>query len=107
LTAIALLFAIYLIKPSPFCIFDEMDAPLDDNNTLRFGRILREFANNSQFIVITHSKITMETADILYGITMQEPGVSKLVSARFKGEGKAHPVASPAPEAVAEQAALN
>lgn len=107
LTAIALLFAIYLIKPSPFCIFDEMDAPLDDNNTLRFGRILKEFANKSQFIVITHNKITMETADVLYGITMQEPGVSRLVSARFKGEEKAHPVAPVQRQEIEEEAVVS
>ncbi|MBN1595357.1 chromosome segregation protein SMC [candidate division FCPU426 bacterium] len=88
LTAIALLFAIFLIKPSPFCIFDEMDAPLDDTNTLRFGRILREFAQRSQFIIITHNKITMETADVLYGVTMQESGVSSLISVKFKDQGK-------------------
>jgi chromosome segregation protein len=106
LTAIALLFAIYLIKPSPFCIFDEMDAPLDDTNTLRFSKILKEFAKKSQFIVITHNKITMEAADVLYGVTMQEAGVSKLVSARFKGVEKPL-AAAPSPEAVAEHAAMN
>jgi chromosome segregation protein len=92
LTAIALLFAIFLIKPSPFCIFDEMDAPLDDTNTVRFGRILQEFAKKSQFIVISHNKITMEKADVLYGVTMQEAGVSRIVSVKFKGQTQVQPV---------------
>jgi chromosome segregation protein len=83
LTAIALLFAIYLVKPSPFCILDEVDAPLDDTNIDRFTRILRGFSNNTQFIVVTHNKRTMEATNALYGVTMEEEGVSKLVSVRF------------------------
>jgi chromosome segregation protein len=83
LTAIALLFAIYLVKPSPFCILDEVDAPLDDTNIDRFTRILRKFSDNTQFIVVTHNKRTMEAASALYGVTMEEEGVSKLVSVRF------------------------
>jgi len=83
LTAIALLFAIYLVKPSPFCILDEVDAPLDDANVERFVRLLRDFSKNTQFIVVTHNKKTMEVADCLYGVTMQEPGVSKIVSVRW------------------------
>ncbi|NUN09464.1 MAG: chromosome segregation protein SMC [Ignavibacteriaceae bacterium] len=83
LTAIALLFSIYLVKPSPFCILDEIDAPLDDANVDRFTRILKDFSNNTQFIVVTHNKRTMESADILYGVTMQEEGVSKLVGVKF------------------------
>ncbi len=83
LTAIALLFAIYLVKPSPFCILDEIDAPLDDANIDRFTRILHDFSNDTQFIVVTHNKRTMEAAQTLYGVTMQEEGVSKLVSVRF------------------------
>ncbi len=83
LTAIALLFAIYLVKPSPFCILDEVDAPLDDTNIDRFTRILRKFSDNTQFIVVTHNKRTMEAANALYGVTMEEEGVSKLVSVRF------------------------
>ncbi|MEK7315348.1 MAG: AAA family ATPase, partial [Candidatus Eisenbacteria bacterium] len=86
LTAIALLFAIYLVKPSPFCILDEVDAPLDDANVQRFVRLLRDFSEKTQFIVVTHNKKTMETADCLYGVTMQEPGVSKLVSVRWNRE---------------------
>jgi len=83
LTAIALLFAIYLVKPSPFCILDEVDAPLDDSNIDRFTRILRKFSTDTQFIVVTHNKRTMESANALYGVTMEEEGVSKLVSVRF------------------------
>jgi len=83
LTAIALLFAIYLVKPSPFCILDEVDAPLDDTNIDRFTRILGRFSDNTQFIVVTHNKRTMEAANALYGVTMEEEGVSKLVSVRF------------------------
>ena len=86
LTAIALLFAIYLVKPSPFCILDEVDAPLDDANIDRFVLLLREFSQNTQFIVVTHNKKTMEVADCLYGVTMEEPGVSKLVSVRWNTE---------------------
>ncbi len=83
LTAIALLFAIYLVKPSPFCILDEVDAPLDDSNIDRFTNMLHKFSDNTQFIVVTHNKRTMEAAGAMYGVTMEEKGVSKLVSVRF------------------------
>jgi len=83
LTAIALLFAIYLVKPSPFCILDEVDAPLDDNNINKFTSALKLFADKTQFIVVTHNKLTMEKADYLYGITQAEKGISKLVSLDF------------------------
>ncbi|MCL5268831.1 MAG: chromosome segregation protein SMC [Bacteroidetes bacterium] len=86
LTAIALLFAIYLVKPSPFCILDEVDGPLDDNNTDNYVRMIRQFSNDTQFIVITHNKRTMEAADTLYGVTMEEQGVSKVVAVRFVDE---------------------
>jgi chromosome segregation protein len=79
LTAISLLFAIYLLKPAPFCIFDEVDAPLDDANIDKFNNIIRKFAGESQFIIVTHNKRTMSSTDVIYGITMIEQGVSRLV----------------------------
>ncbi|WP_412060849.1 chromosome segregation protein SMC [Rubrivirga sp. IMCC45206] len=86
LTATALLFAIYLVKPSPFCILDEVDAPLDDANVGRFMRLIRSFADSTQFILVTHNKLTMEAADRMYGVTMPTPGVSRLVGVRFEEE---------------------
>ena len=80
LTGLALLFAIFYFRPSPFCVLDEVDAPLDDANIYRFLRVLRELTSQTQFLVITHNRKTMESADILYGVTMEEPGLSKLVS---------------------------
>ncbi len=82
LTAISMLFAIYLVKPSPFCILDEVDAPLDDVNIGRFIRALKAFSRDTQFILVTHNKKTMEATETLYGVTMEEPGVSKIVSVR-------------------------
>ena len=79
LTATSLLFAIYLLKPAPFCIFDEVDAPLDDNNIDKFNRIIKKFSKDSQFIIVTHNKRTMMNTDVIYGITMPEQGVSKVV----------------------------
>ena len=84
LTAVALLFSIFLIKPTPFCLLDEVDAPLDDANLDRFNAIISTMARNSQFILITHSKRTMELLDRLYGITMEEPGISRVVSVKLK-----------------------
>jgi chromosome segregation protein len=83
LTALALLFAIFRYKPSPFCILDEVDAPLDEVNNERFVRLVRDMARDTQFIVITHSRRTMEAADVLYGVTMEEAGCSRLVSVSF------------------------
>jgi chromosome segregation protein len=83
MTAVALLFAIYMVRPSPFCILDEMDAPLDESNINRFTRVLDRFVNQSQFIIITHNKRTIAKADILYGVTMEERGISKLVGMRL------------------------
>jgi chromosome segregation protein len=83
LTALSLLFAIYLAKPSPFCVMDEVDAPLDEANIGRFVRMLEEFKNDTQFVVITHNPRTIEAADWIYGVTMQEPGVSSIVGVEF------------------------
>lgn len=85
LTATALLFAIYLIKPAPFCILDEVDAPLDDANVGKFTNMIRQFSTESQFIIVTHNKMTMSSVDVIYGVTMQEAGVSKLVPVDFRG----------------------
>jgi len=81
--------AIFQYTPSPFCILDEVDAPLDEANIERLTRLLKEMSHQTQFIVITHAKTTMEAAQALYGVTMQEPGISKLVSVRFKPAGEA------------------
>ena len=90
LTAVALLFALYMVKPSPFCLLDELDAPLDESNIHRFTNLLKQFVAESQFIIITHNKSTVAAADALYGVTMQERGVSKTVSMRFnKDRGEA------------------
>jgi chromosome segregation protein len=80
LVAIALVFSIFRLNPAPFCMLDEVDAPLDDANTTRYARMVKEMSDTVQFIFITHNKITMEMADHLMGVTMQEPGVSRLVT---------------------------
>ena len=80
LTASALLFSLFLVRPSPFCLLDEVDAPLDDTNLLRFNKLIKEMSKRSQVIMVTHNKYTMESSDRLYGVTMEEKGVSKIVS---------------------------
>jgi chromosome segregation protein len=84
MTAVALLLAIFRNKPSPFCLLDEVDAALDEANVNRFTNVLRDFMDKSQFILITHSKRTMACADVLYGITMQESGISRRMAIRFQ-----------------------
>jgi len=94
LTAVALLFALYMVKPSPFCLLDELDAPLDESNIGRFTNLLGKFVDNSQFIIITHNKRTVSAAQAIYGVTMEERGVSKTVSMRFNsshGDGELQP----------------
>ena len=90
LTAVALIFAIFLIKPSPFCVLDEVDAPLDEANVGRYNDLVREMSGQSQFILITHNKRTMEVTDTLYGVTMEEPGISKLVSVKLRDAAAAN-----------------
>ncbi len=110
MTAVALLFAIYMVRPSPFCILDEMDAPLDESNINRFIKVLDRFVEQSQFIIITHNKRTIAKADVLYGVTMEERGVSKLVGMRLAsekgadGELKATPRKKAGPQFPAEGA---
>jgi len=88
LTALSLLVGIFQFQPAPFCVLDEVDAPLDETNVGRFARLIAEMSENTQFVVITHSKRTMEQADVMYGVTMQEPGVSKIVSVSLGGRSK-------------------
>jgi chromosome segregation protein len=91
MAALALLIAIFRYQPSPFCILDEVDAPLDEANVGRFTRLITEMSSQTQFIVVTHNRKTMEIGNVLYGVTMQEPGVSKLVSVRWEGEEASEP----------------
>jgi chromosome segregation protein len=91
LTALALLIAVFRYQPSPFCILDEVDAPLDEANVGRFNKMLAEMCGQTQFIVVTHNRKTMEMGSVLYGVTMQEPGVSKLVSVKWEEDAAAAP----------------
>jgi chromosome segregation protein len=86
MTAVALLFSIYQVKPSPFCVLDELDAPLDESNISRFLKMLDNFIDNSQFIIVTHNKRTMSRADVIYGVSMQEFGISKPIGVRMTTE---------------------
>lgn len=91
LTAVALLFAFFMVKPSPFCILDEVDAPLDDANVGRYNAMIKEFSLNTQFLVVTHNKRTMEIVDILYGVTMEEHGISKIISVKMNKQDELDP----------------
>jgi chromosome segregation protein len=109
MTAVALLFALYMVKPSPFCVLDELDAALDDSNIGRFVSIVQGFLEKSQFIVITHNRQTIAASNVLYGVTMEKSGISKMVSVRFNTEGRvehgreamAGPETTAAPDATA------
>ena len=101
LTAVALIFSIFQLKPTPFCILDEVDAPLDEANVTRFAAMVREMSATSQFLIITHNKRTMEVAGTLYGVTMEEPGVSKVVGVLMQQRAGASPEGDPASTRVA------
>jgi len=105
LTAVALLFALFKIKPSPFCLLDEIDAPLDEANIDRFLTVLRSFIDQSQFIIITHNRKTIAMGDSLYGVTMEEPGVSKIVSVKVRAGEESLPGEALHPKVAAELAA--
>jgi chromosome segregation protein len=91
LTALSLLVGIFQYQPSPFCILDEVDAPLDEANVGRFAELIKDMSTHTQFILITHSKRTMQASPVMYGVTMQEPGVSKVVSVRFMENANTRP----------------
>jgi chromosome segregation protein len=104
MVAVSLLFSIYQVKPSPFCVLDELDAPLDESNINRFVRVLQRFISQSQFIIITHNKRTIGMADVLYGVTMEEHGVSKIISVKFHKTDEAETKTATAPLVKAEEA---
>jgi chromosome segregation protein len=106
MTAVALLFSIYMIKPSPFCVLDELDAPLDESNIARFVKVLDRFIDRSQFIIVTHSKRTMARADVMYGVTMEEFGVSKPVGMRLTASDDPKATSSE-PKSAAQKVALS
>ena len=83
MTAVALLFSIYMVKPSPFCVLDELDAPLDESNIGRFIKLLERFTQQSQFVIVTHNKRTMNRCEVMYGVTQEEFGISKLIGMQF------------------------
>jgi chromosome segregation protein len=93
MTAVALLFSLYLVKPSPFCVLDELDAALDEANIGRFVKTVQGFVENSQFVVITHNRMTISAAGVLYGVTMAQQGISKIVSVKFNEGARPEPVA--------------
>ncbi|MDR2900281.1 MAG: AAA family ATPase, partial [Treponema sp.] len=103
MTAVALLFATYMVKPSPFCLLDEIDAALDEQNVIRFVQLLREFGSTSQFIVITHNKRTVTGAGTLLGVTMEESGVTKVISVRLENEKDGPHESIPDPEPFVEE----
>jgi chromosome segregation protein len=96
MVAVALLFSVYQVRPSPFCVLDELDAALDEPNVNRFVRLLQRFLTHSQFIIMTHNKRTISMADVLYGVTMEEHGVSKIVSMKFHKENEPAPISKDA-----------
>ena len=102
MTAVALLFAIYMVRPSPFCVLDEMDAPLDESNINRFIQVLDRFVTQSQFVIITHNKRTIAKADVLYGVTMEERGISKLVGMKLMARNETAPAETASPGVVRE-----